>query len=74
MAKAVSGDYDCILTGASSQSNWCRQTVAAANKLNLESFLVLMHGVKGREMQGNCLLYTSPSPRDKRQSRMPSSA
>ena len=24
--------------------------------------------------QGSCLLYTSPSPRDKRQSRMPSSA
>ena len=24
--------------------------------------------------QYNCLLYTSPSPRDKRQSRMPSSA
>ena len=57
MAKAVSGNYDCILTGAGSQSNWCRQTVAAANKLNLESFLVLMHGVKGNEMQGNFLLY-----------------
>ena len=26
------------------------------------------------EDQKNCLLYTSPSPRDKRQSRMPSSA
>ena len=26
------------------------------------------------EQQINCLLYTSPSPRDKRQSRMPSSA
>ena len=26
------------------------------------------------EEQLNCLLYTSPSPRDKRQSRMPSSA
>ena len=26
------------------------------------------------EMKGICLLYTSPSPRDKRQSRMPSSA
>ena len=26
------------------------------------------------ETDGNCLLYTSPSPRDKRQSRMPSSA
>ena len=57
MAKAISGNYDCILTGAGSQSNWCRQTVAAANKLNLESFLVLMHGVKGNEMQGNFLLY-----------------
>ena len=26
------------------------------------------------DMAGDCLLYTSPSPRDKRQSRMPSSA
>ena len=26
------------------------------------------------EISKNCLLYTSPSPRDKRQSRMPSSA
>ena len=26
------------------------------------------------ELQESCLLYTSPSPRDKRQSRMPSSA
>ena len=26
------------------------------------------------EVNSNCLLYTSPSPRDKRQSRMPSSA
>ena len=57
MAKVKSGDYDCILTGGGSQSNWCRQTVAAANKLNIETFLVLMHGVKGNEMQGNFLLY-----------------
>ena len=57
MTKAVSDDYDCILTGAGSQSNWCRQTVAAANKLNIETFLVLMHGVKGNKMQGNFLLY-----------------
>ena len=28
----------------------------------------------GRAMYNICLLYTSPSPRDKRQSRMPSSA
>ena len=57
MANAQSGDYDCILTGGGTQSNWCRQTVAAANKLNLETFLVLMHGIKGNQMQGNYLLY-----------------
>ena len=57
MAKTLSGDYDCILTGASSQSNFCRQATAAANKLNLESYLVLMQGVKGKLMQGNFLLY-----------------
>ena len=31
-------------------------------------------GEKDREVPYTCLLYTSPSPRDKRQSRMPSSA
>ena len=30
--------------------------------------------VSGAYSLGTCLLYTSPSPRDKRQSRMPSSA
>ena len=30
--------------------------------------------IKGAAQEDNCLLYTSPSPRDKRQSRMPSSA
>ena len=29
---------------------------------------------QGKIMPRSCLLYTSPSPRDKRQSRMPSSA
>ena len=57
MAKTLSGEYDCILTGAASQSNFCRQAVAAANKLNLDSYLVLMNGVKGKLMQGNFLLY-----------------
>ena len=32
------------------------------------------HGKSGFDQFSNCLLYTSPSPRDKRQSRMPSSA
>ena len=30
--------------------------------------------ITGAEVVSTCLLYTSPSPRDKRQSRMPSSA
>ena len=30
--------------------------------------------LKFAELSSDCLLYTSPSPRDKRQSRMPSSA
>ena len=57
MHKVLIRNYDCILTGATTQSNWCRQTVAAANKLYLETFLVLMNGVKGNQMQGNFLLY-----------------
>ena len=36
----------------------------------LSCFLVL----KGWALMGDCLLYTSPSPRDQRGSRMPSSA
>ena len=57
MHKAKIGDYDCVLTGAATQSNWCRQTVAAANKLGLDTFLVLVRGVKSNHMQGNFLLY-----------------
>ena len=34
----------------------------------------LNSGVAGVQSATTCLLYTSPSPRDKRQSRMPSSA
>ena len=37
--------------------------------------LLLCSGqLSGEKSQRSCLLYTSPSPRDKRQSRMPSSA
>ena len=36
--------------------------------------LVVINEIPHNELQRDCLLYTSPSPRDKRQSRMPSSA
>ena len=35
---------------------------------------VIVFVSKGPNTRNDCLLYTSPSPRDKRQSRMPSSA
>ena len=40
---------------------------------DLESTAVALESAKGL-LRSDCLLYTSPSPRDKRQSRMPSSA
>ena len=42
-----------------------------SNKLNLSTSIIKK---RLRAGQKACLLYTSPSPRDKRQSRMPSSA
>ena len=46
----------------------CDQTTEVSNA-DLAKFLSDF-----KDMNGTCLLYTSPSPRDKRQSRMPSSA
>ena len=43
--------------------------------MSFEQALEELRGiVDGLERGDGCLLYTSPSPRDKRQSRMPSSA
>ena len=39
-----------------------------------DNLLLALKGLKRRAEGRTCLLYTSPSPRDKRQSRMPSSA
>ena len=45
------------------------------DKLTGREFLLFVAGLYGvAEEARDCLLYTSPSPRDKRQSRMPSSA
>ena len=45
----------------------------AINAIKLSALDYLLKPVSIKELQA-CLLYTSPSPRDKRQSRMPSSA
>jgi D-cysteine desulfhydrase family pyridoxal phosphate-dependent enzyme len=56
LAEAMEQGVDTIVIGAGSQSNWCRQTAAAASKLGLQAVLILVHGVKGHALQGNLLL------------------
>ena len=66
--------YKVQLESANKQASINEESVENAVKLkeqmqSLASNLSSLNGV-----YGGCLLYTSPSPRDKRQSRMPSSA
>jgi 1-aminocyclopropane-1-carboxylate deaminase/D-cysteine desulfhydrase-like pyridoxal-dependent ACC family enzyme len=56
MGQVVEQGADCIVTGAATTSNFCRQTTAAARKLGLPIHLVMAHGIKGPEEQGNLLL------------------
>ena len=51
----------------------CLQPIAWPAELSVGT-RVTVHGLKKATNRNGCLLYTSPSPRDKRQSRMPSSA
>ena len=50
------------------------QSVEPGTVRDCREFIKRYDGVDNFKIYGNCLLYTSPSPRDKRQSRMPSSA
>ena len=52
--------------------NYFYSTEFRKNASRIRGSVMLIGAMLGRF--GNCLLYTSPSPRDKRQSRMPSSA
>ena len=65
--------------------NYSKHFLVFIMSLVVLSSVLVIHGVdeygygkpdiiKVNEIQEYCLLYTSPSPRDKRQSRMPSSA
>ena len=58
LAKAISQGADTLIGGAGVQSNYCRQLVAAANALGLETHLVLrrIRGPRDDEIQGNLLL------------------
>ena len=51
-----------------------RSETVAVELENLKGFLIGEDSSNIARIHHACLLYTSPSPRDKRQSRMPSSA
>lgn len=55
LADALQQGCDTIITAGAAQSNHCRQTAAAAAKLNLECHL-LLGGEAPTEIQGNLLL------------------
>ena len=62
----------CNLTDAKSTAKKVNVTYQSSEGEQKDSFDKLIVAVGRRP--NSCLLYTSPSPRDKRQSRMPSSA
>ena len=49
-------------------------TINATDTIELEGDQLLLTTVRSHDQYNTCLLYTSPSPRDQRGSRMPSSA
>ena len=51
-----------------------QQTFNYYTSQNDDSLLKLLNQVLGFPVDNPCLLYTSPSPRDRQKSRMPSSA
>ena len=59
-------------TAYNSNENLLVSAPTGAGKTNI-ALLTITHEIRNHIKDG-CLLYTSPSPRDKRQSRMPSSA
>ena len=62
--------YDTIIIGAGPAGMTAALYAARSNlKVGL-----IEGGLPGGQMNNTCLLYTSPSPRDRTRSRMPSSA
>lgn len=53
---ALKANADCLVWGAGVQSNNCRQTAAACNKLGLDCYLYLSRAVHNDDIQGNLLL------------------
>ena len=73
-AKKLFRDYDISVSeGLPASSSQEAEKIALS--LNVDKWVVKAQvHAGGRGKSGGCLLYTSPSPRDRQKSRMPSSA
>ena len=69
----INGPGDAQLTQNGNDLEWFIPSINAARTLTF-TYEVVVGYPTGAANEYRCLLYTSPSPRDKRQSRMPSSA
>ena len=69
LPKLAVPEYDCTLPVSGQKVNF-RPFLVKEEKL----LYLAMESQKEKEMIKACLLYTSPSPRDPKTSRMPSSA
>lgn len=56
MGEALKQKADVLVWGAGVQSNNCRQTAAACNKLGLDCVLILSRAAHNDDLQGNLLL------------------
>jgi 1-aminocyclopropane-1-carboxylate deaminase/D-cysteine desulfhydrase-like pyridoxal-dependent ACC family enzyme len=56
LGAALRQGADCLVWGAGVQSNNCRQTAAACNKLGLDCYLYLSRATHNDDVQGNLLL------------------
>ena len=74
--KSNAGLAPSSVSGQSNTNNGVTSTWTGLNMNNRPTFSIETPGAPFQfvESYTGCLLYTSPSPRDKRQSRMPSSA
>ena len=81
-AAALAGGFTSIACGPNNDPpldsqgsvEFVRHQAMIAGNCNVFVLACVSKNRDGKELAELCLLYTSPSPRDKRQSRMPSSA
>ena len=74
MAAEVGFSETVFATLQDNTNNWRVRYFSPESEVPFCGHATIALGAAIANAHGSCLLYTSPSPRDKRQSRMPSSA